>query len=139
MKLSFDVQWIHEPSRPSRPMVRNSDIYQRLMVCCGVHHFLWLNESRAGGPKMENVFNVLQSRSNVGTTIVNHPPLIFLLFCFFLGGGRFAIVNFRSQLSPQIKKTNQNHSTTIKRIKKKEKNQCEPKELFIIVRIYTYL
>ena len=67
---------------------------------------------------------------NVGTTIV-----IF----FFLGGVRFAIVNFRSQLSPQIKKTNQNHSTTIKRIKKKEKKQCEPKKLFIIVRINLYV
>ena len=38
--------------------------------------------------------------------------------------------------SPQIKKTNQNHSTTIKRIKKKEKKHCEPKRLFIIARIY---
>ena len=77
---------------------------------------------------------------NVGTTIVNHPPPYFFFFFFGGGGGgRFAIVNFRSQLSPQIKKTNQNHSTTIKRIKKKEKNQCEPKKLFIVVRIYTYL
>ena len=70
---------------------------------------------------------------NVGTTIVNHPPY------FFFRGGRFAIVNSRAQLSPQIKKTNQNHSTTIKRIKKREKrdkNQCEPKKLFIIARIY---
>ena len=73
---------------------------------------------------------------NVGSTIVKATPPFF----FFLGGGRFAIVNFRSQLSPQIKKANQNHSTTIKRIKKKGKNQREPKKLFVIVivRIYTY-
>ena len=64
----------------------------------------------------------------------SHSPI------FFKGGGRFAIVNFPSQLIPQqIKKTNQNHSTTIKRMKKKENNQCEPKKLFIIARIYTYL
>ena len=43
--------------------------------------------------------------ANVGSTIVN-PPIFFR-------GVRFAIVNSRSQLSPQIKKTNQNHSTTI--------------------------
>ena len=52
----------------------------------------------------------LEKDINIGTTIVNPPPH------FFLRGGRFAIVNSRAQLSPQIKKTNQNHSTTIKRI-----------------------
>ena len=84
----------------------------------------------------ECIYIYIYIYSNVGSTIVNPPSLFFF---FFKGGGRFAIVNFRSQLSPQIKKANQNHSTTIKRIKKKETNHCEPKKLFIIVRIYTYL
>ena len=61
---------------------------------------------------------------NFGSTIVKAPPLIF-----FFGGGRFAIVNFRSQPSPQIKKTNRNHSTTIKRIKKKEKKTMRAKNV----------
>ena len=85
------------------------------------------------------------SLRNVGTTIVT-PPKFYNILIFL--GGRFVIVNSRSQLSPQIKKTNQNHSTTIKRIKKKEKNtlkkkkqqkQCEPKKLFIIACTYLQL
>ena len=70
---------------------------------------------------------------------VRTPKCGHTVWGIFFRGGRFAIVNFRSQLSPQIKKANQNHSTTIKRIKKKEKQQCEPKNcllLYVFVRIY---
>ena len=41
-------------------------------------------------------------------------------------------MNSRAQLSPQIKKTNQNHSTTIKRIKKKGKNNASQKSCLLL-------
>ena len=60
---------------------------------------------------------------DVGSTIVNHTPkkILFLYFfiTLFLKGGRFTIVNSRSQLCPKAFEThsitNQNHSTTIKK------------------------
>ena len=80
---------------------------------------------------MEDNRGPKQMTKNVGTTIVKGPPDPDIFFGG--GGGRFEIVNSRSQLSPQIKKTNQDHSTTIKRIKKKEKTNASQN---IIARIY---
>ena len=103
----------------------------------GFLHLVLCKGKRGGSSSSIECFHYLQiyivgKNINVGSTIVN-PPLFF----FLGGGGRFAIVNFRSQLSPQIKKANQNHSTTNKRIKKKNnasQNSCLL--LYVFIRIY---
>ena len=76
--------------------------------------------------------------NNVGSTIVNHPP-----YLFFLRGGVASQLLIFGPNSPhkskrQIK-TIQPQLNEKRKRKKKWKKPCEPKKMFIIVRIYTYL